>query len=61
MYSQEKVFYGNTDVGQHDHTYSYKQSYTHKSCLNVISINKSIDSAHCETFSQCQPWKCCLT
>ena len=31
MYSQEKVVYANTNVGQHvhfhDHTYSYKQSY----------------------------------
>ena len=38
-------------VGQHvhfhDHTYSYKQSYTHESCQNEISTNKSIDSAHC--------------
>ena len=60
MYSQEKVVYANTNFGQHvqfhDHTYSYKQSYTHVSCQN-----KSIDSAHCETFSQCQQWKCCLT
>ena len=38
-----------------------KQSYKHESCQNEISTNKSIDSAHCETFSQCQPWKCCLT
>ena len=35
----------------HDHTYSYKQSYTHESCKNEISTNKSIDSAHCETLS----------
>ena len=65
MYSQEKVVYANTNVGQHihfhDRTYSYKQSYTHESCQNEISTNKSNDSAHFETFSQCQPWKCCLT
>ena len=65
MYSQEKVVYANTNVGQHvhfhDHTYSYKQSYTHESCQNEISAYKSFDSAHCETFSQCQQWKCCLT
>ena len=65
MYSQEKVAYGKTDVGQHvhfhDRTYSYKQSYTHESFQNEISTNKSIDFAHCETFSQCQPGKCCLT
>ena len=51
MYSQAKVVYANTNVGQHvhfhDHTYSYKQSYTHESCQNEISTNKSIDSAHC--------------
>ena len=51
MYSQEKVVYVNTNVGQHvhfhDRTYSYKQSYTHESCQNKISTNKSIDSAHC--------------
>ena len=41
-------------------TYSYKQSNTHESCQNKISTNKSIDSAHCETFSQCQPWKYCF-
>ena len=63
MYSQEKVIYANTKVGQHVnfHDHTYKQSYTHESCQNEISTNKSIDSAHCETFSQCQPWKCCLT
>ena len=57
MQSQEKVVYANTNVGQHDHFYdhSYKQSYTHESCQNETSTNKSIDSAHCETFSQCQP------
>ena len=41
MYSQEKVVYANTNVGQHvqfhDHTYSYKQSYTHESFQNEIS------------------------
>ena len=62
MYSRENLVYANTKVGQrvhfHDHTYSYKQSYTHESCQNEISTNKSIDSAHCETFSQCQLWKC---
>ena len=56
MYSQEKVVYANTNLGQHVHfhyhTYSYRQSYTHKSCQNEISTNKSIDSEHCETFSQ---------
>ena len=45
MYSQEKVVYANTNVGQHvhfhDHTYSYKQSYTHESCQNEISTIKS--------------------
>ena len=65
MYSQEKVVYANTNVGQHvhfhDNTYGYKQSYTHDSCQNEISSYKSIDSAHCETFSQCQQWKGCLT
>ena len=49
------------NVGQHghflDHTYSYKQFYTSESSQNEISTNKSIDSAHCETFSQCQPRK----
>ena len=64
MYSQEKVVYANTNVGQHvhfhDHTYIYKQSYTHESCQNEISTNKSIDSAHVETFSRCQSWKCSL-
>ena len=49
MYSQEKVVYANTNVGQnvhfHDHTYSYKQSYTPESCQNEISTNISIDSA----------------
>ena len=38
-----------------DHTYSYKQSYTNESCQNEICSNESIYSAHCETFSQCQP------
>ena len=68
MYCQEKVVYANTNVGQHVHfhdhtyhTYSYKQSYTHDSCQNEISTYKSTDSAHCETFSQCQQWKCCFT
>ena len=42
-------------------TVTYKQSYTLESCQNEISTNKSIDSAHCETLSQCQQWKCCLT
>ena len=53
--------YANTYVGHHvhfhDHTYSYKQSYTDQSCQNEISPNKSIDSAHCKTFSQGQPSK----
>ena len=65
MYSQEKVVYAKTNVGQHvhfhDHTYSYKQSYTHESCQNEIFTYESMDSAHCETFSQHQQWKGCLT
>ena len=52
--------YANSNVGLqehfHDHTFSYKQSYTNESCQKEIHPNKSIDSAHCETFSQCQPY-----
>ena len=38
--------------------HTYKQSYTNESSQNEISTTtKSVDSAHYETFSQCQPRK----
>ena len=50
MYSQDKVVYANTNVGQHvhfhDHTYSYKQSYTHVSHVKMKFLHINLLILH---------------